>query len=299
MTDVGMVQRTPLDEDLVETVSLLSSFLPFKSESLSKLGMRVQSTNCRLVLCDISPLGIVLARHVGIPSVLIENFTWDWIYEPYSDQAPAMKVFGDYLKECFEATVYRIQTRPVCVPARADLLTPPVSRAFRAPPEEVRRQLGIAPHAKVITVTMGGVADKIDLEGLDGMDDVLFVVPGGSPVPKRRGNTILLPRQGAFFHPDLIRASDGVVGKLGYSTLAEVFHAGVPFAYITRPNFRESAALATFAREEMQGFQIQDRSFHDGSWVARIPDLLDRPRIVREGPVGSAAAARFIVERIP
>jgi hypothetical protein len=297
-TDVGLVQRTPFEEDLSETVSLLSSFLPFKEESLSKLGETVNATNSRLVICDISPLGIAVARQVGIPSLLIENFTWDWIYEPYAAQSPTMKVFGDYLKDCFKGAVYRIQTVPVCVPARADVLTPPISRTFRMAPDEVRRHLGIAPHTDVITVTMGGVAEKMDLGCVQGMDDVLFVAPGGSPVPRRTGNAILLPRQGALFHPDLIRASDGVVGKIGYSTLAEVYHAGVPFGYIARPNFRESAVLAAFVTEEMQGLEIQDHAFHDGSWVASVPDLLDLPRVARKGPTGSAVAARFIVELI-
>jgi hypothetical protein len=299
VTDVGLVQRTPMEEDLSETVSLLSSFLPFKEESLSGLGEAVRSSNCMLVICDISPLGIAVAKRLGIPSLLIENFTWDWIYECYAARAPLMKVFGDYLSPLFEAATYRIQTEPVCVPARADLVTPPVSRAFRMAPEEVRRQLGAAPNTKVVTVTMGGVAEETQgLGGVEGAGNVLFVAPGGSRVARRTKNMILLPRQGGLFHPDLIRASDGVVGKIGYSTLAEVYYAGVPFGYIARAAFRESGVLAAFMRNEMQGVEIQDRSFRDGSWARRIPDLLDLPRVGREGPTGSAAAARFIVDLI-
>ncbi len=299
VTDVGLVQRTPMDEDLPKTVSLLSSFLPFREEFLSGLGEAVSSTNCMLVICDISPLGIAVAGRLGIPSLLVENFTWDWIYEHYAVRDPRMKVFGDYLRPLFKGATYRIQTEPVCVPARADLVTPPVARAFRMAPDEVRRQLGAAPNAKVVTVTMGGVAEEMEgLDGVKGAGSVLFVAPGGSRVARRTENMILLPRQGGLFHPDLIRASDGVIGKIGYSTLAEVYYAGVPFGYIARAAFRESEVLAAFVRSEMQGVEIQDRSFRDGSWVACIPDLLDLPRVVREGPTGSAAAARFIVDLV-
>jgi hypothetical protein len=299
VTDVGLVQRTPMDEDLSETVSRLSSFLPFKKESLAELGEAVRSMHCVLVVCDISPLGIAVARRLGIPSLLVENFTWDWIYERYAASAPRMKAFGDYLRDQFEAATYRIQTEPVCVPARADLVTPPFSRAFRMTPEEVRRQLGVAPNDKVVTVTMGGVAEEMEgLDRVEGADNVLFVAPGGSRVKRRTKNLILLPQQGALFHPDLIRASDAVVGKLGYSTLAEVYYAGVPFGYIARPAFRESEVLAAFVRNKMQGVEIPDRSFRDGSWAARIPDLLALRRVAREGPTGSAAAARFIVDLI-
>jgi hypothetical protein len=299
VTDVGLVQRTPLEEDLSETMAQLSSFLPFREEALAGLCEAVGALNCGLVICDISPLGIAVARLLGIPSLLVENFTWDWIYERYAAREPRMKVFGDYLRAVFEGATCRIQTEPVCVPARADLVTPPISRAFRMAPEEVRRQFGVGPNGKMVTVTMGGVAEEMEgLGGVKGAGNVLFVAPGGSRVARRTENTILLPREGGFFHPDLIRASDGVVGKIGYSTLAEVYHAGVPFGYIARAAFRESEVLATFVRKEMKGVEIQDRSFRDGSWAARIPDLLDLPRVVREGPTGSAAAARFIVDLI-
>jgi hypothetical protein len=299
MSDVGLVQRGPLHEDLPETVSLLSSFLPFRGDVLKELGDAVRSLKCVIVICDISPLGVAVAGRLGIPSLLIENFTWDWIYEHYAAGAPQMKAFGAYLKDHFEQATYRIQTEPVCVPARADLVTPPVSRAFRMAPDEVRRQLGVAPDKRVVTVTMGGVAEE--MEGLDTVKDagnVLFVAPGGSRVARRTENLILLPRQAGLFHPDLIRASDVVVGKIGYSTLAEVYYAGVPFGYIARRAFRESEVLAAFVWKEMHSLEIQDRSFQDGSWTACVPDLLDLPRVERKGPLGSEAAARFIVDLI-
>jgi hypothetical protein len=299
VTDVGLVQRNPLDEDLSETVSRLSSFLPFRADTLAGLGESVRSMRCEFVICDISPLGIAVARRIGVPSLLVENFTWDWIYERYTAQAPQMKAFGDYLKGRFEEAAYRLQAEPVCVPARADLVTPPISRVFRVAPEEVRRQLGVDFDAKLVTVTMGGVPGEMeDMGGLEGARNVVFVVPGGSRVARRSKNTILLPRECGFFHPDLIRASDGVVGKIGYSTLAEVYYAGAPFGYFARPAFRESQVLAAFVGNEMQGFEIPDSSYRDGRWVSCIPRLLDLPRMNHEGPTGSVAAARFIVELI-
>lgn len=299
VTDVGLVQRTPMEEDLAETVTRLSSFLPFREDALADLIHAVRSKRCLLVICDISPLGIAVARRLGIPSVLIENFTWDWIYEGYAARAPRMKNFGEYLKDYFKGATYRIQTMPVCSPAQVDLVTPPVSRAFRMMPEEVRLRLGVPPHAKMVTVTMGGVSEEMEgMDGIQGAANVIFVAPGGSRVERRTENMILLPRQGDLFHPDLIRASDGVVGKIGYSTLAEVYYAGVPFGFVARPAFRESEALAAFVGSEMQGIEIQDRSFRDGSWAACIAELLGLPRLVREGPEGSTAAARFIMELI-
>ena len=43
-----------------------------------------------------------------------------------------------------------------------------------------------------------------------------------------------------------------VVGKLGYSTVAECYRAGTPLAYIRRPHFPESPVLEQFVRTEME-----------------------------------------------
>lgn len=83
LTDIGMVQETPLREDLKETFRKLSNFLPYDGSKIESLSREVSRTKCRLIICDISPMGIAVAQMSQVPSVLIENFTWDWVYENY------------------------------------------------------------------------------------------------------------------------------------------------------------------------------------------------------------------------
>ena len=80
-TDIGLIQTNSLCEDLPATIRALDSFYPVSRERVVRL---IQLFfGCDLILCDIAPLGIVAAQGLGIPSVLIENFTWDWIYSGY------------------------------------------------------------------------------------------------------------------------------------------------------------------------------------------------------------------------
>lgn len=108
------------------------------------------------------------------------------------------------------------------------------------------------------------------------------------------GAVRLLPHQSDFYHPDLVAASDAVVGKIGYSTLAEVALAGVRYGYVPRPEFRESDVLAAYVAAAMSGMPISQDALIDGSWVERIPQLLSLPR---RPPVNSAAdaAARYVL----
>jgi hypothetical protein len=105
---------------------------------------------------------------------------------------------------------------------------------------------------------------------------------------------VLLSHHSGFFHPDLLNACDAVVGKLGYSTLAEAYQAGIPFGYIQRPRFRESAVLAAYIQAEMRGLEIPAAHFEDGSWLSALPALLALPRIERRGRNGAVEVVEFI-----
>jgi hypothetical protein len=108
LTDIGVVQETPLSEDLPETLRKLDNFLPYNQSQIMSLSKEIHRLKCRLIICDISPMGIAVAQKAGIPSVLVENFTWDWVYENYvSTDFPACK-FIDYLREIYSYVDYHI-----------------------------------------------------------------------------------------------------------------------------------------------------------------------------------------------
>jgi UDP:flavonoid glycosyltransferase YjiC (YdhE family) len=309
LTDIGLAQTTPLLEDLPKTVRRLEKLLPFEASQTSKLADLMHRLECRLVICDIAPMGIAVARQAGIPSLLIENFTWDWIYQSYVPEAPDLSRYIPYLHELFAAADYHVQTEPAHRWRQPDLITLPVSRKIRTPAQNIRRRLGIPDQAQIIMITMGGIPGRYEfLERLPSQDDLYYVIPGADQEARRRltlgnpgaqhtgGNFVLLPHHSDFFHPDLINASDAVLGKAGYSTLAEVYYAGVPFAYISRSKFRESAVLRTYIEQHMHGLPVSDAQFHNGQWAPMIEQLLAAPRLLRAGVHGADQAARFIYD---
>ena len=90
-TDVGLVQKSPFKHDLDLTLDELDLFLRFKNENQTlKL---LENENLDFIFCDISPLGLHFANKLGIPSCLLENFTWDWIYEEYLSERRDSSIF--------------------------------------------------------------------------------------------------------------------------------------------------------------------------------------------------------------
>ena len=299
LTDIGFIQETPLRMNLKETVMRLEHFLPFDDSRIRELAGKVSDMRCRLLICDIAPMGIAIAGKAGIPSVLVENFTWDWLYEEYIGEDSRLIKHIEYLRNLFHGVDYHIQARPVCVPSNPDLATLPVCRKARSPSATTRKRLSVPDGAKVVLITMGGIKERYPfLDILRERKDIFFIIPGYSSRPKLHGNLSLLPRHSEYFHPDLINASDAVIGKVGYSTLSEVYYSGNPFGYVARENFRESGILVSFIEREMAGIAVKEEDFVTGEWISQLSSLLDLPRLQRSGPAGADQAAGFIYDLV-
>ena len=300
LTDIGLAQDSALEENVGQTCDRLDRFLPYSEEVIRAAAASISHVECSLVVCDIAPMGISAARSAGVPSVLVENFTWDWIYDEYVADDNRMAGHAAYLREVFESADYLVQTVPVCRPRPADLTAPPVARRTRMGREETRRRLGLKDDANAVLVTMGGVPWRYTfLDRLASLGDIHFLIPGAGEGATDPGSLpvnvhLLSPRSG-FFHPDLLAASDAVIGKAGYSTVAEVYWSGVPFGYVSRSRFREAPVLETFLLQEVPCLGLSRAEFEDGTWLKRLPQLLAAQKKHHHGPDGAAVVAEFLL----
>jgi hypothetical protein len=298
-SDVGLVQSSPLVEDLEATGELLDRNRCDDPAMVGKLTSELRTRGCRFVMADISPLGLAAAANAGIPSILVENFTWDWIYLNYPGGPSRLRHHGRTMAEIFASADLRIQTEPVCEPLPMAARVGPVARSPRLGKETVRAILGVPADEPMIVVSMGGVPwDYGDFAEFDHMDGAWIVVPGGSEgVAHRRGRLLMLPFHSDCYHPDLVAASDLVVSKLGYSTVAEAYLGGTALAYVGRPRFPESPILARWVEEHMVAAEIGEDTLRDGAWLAAANKLLEAPRRKPEESNGAARAAELVLRR--
>jgi hypothetical protein len=294
--DVGLVQRSPLEEDLPATLARLDARFPIREKDLSAYCGEVKALNCVLVICDIAAMGIAVAERLGLPSILVENFTWDWVYSHYPKAPQELRAHAAYQKQLFERATYRIQAEPVCNPLPVEMTVPPVSRPPQVHRAATRQALGLEPGTPLVLITMGGTPATYGfLSRLQQRREICFLLPGIGREMRREGNLILLPARSDFRHPDLIAASDAVVGKIGYSTLAEIYHAGVPFGFVRRPHFPESAPLADYIGKHMPAREIAFQDFGQGGWISELAALLALPPRPPVGPNGADPIAAFVL----
>lgn len=280
-TDVGFIQVTSMVEDYSATIEALEKLYPLSSTLIDTTATELTDRNVQMVFCDISVLGIEAAAKAGIPSVLVENFTWDWIYTPYASLEPRFVPFISYLAPRYSQATHRIQVEPVCRAVEGAFRCRPLARATRTSPRKIREQLSIPHDAPLVMCTMGGYSGEFPaLAKLAEAPSIYFILAGveRSDLPP---NVRALPHTTTLFHPDLVAASDAIVGKVGYSTVAEAFYGCTQFLYLPRPLFPESAVMEHFVTEQLNGRAIPTESFSDGSWVADLPRLLEAPMMGR------------------
>jgi hypothetical protein len=294
--DIGMVQRTPLVEDVDGTIRALRRLPLNEGRVFERVCSEVAATGARLIISDIAPLGLAVADRLSLPGVLIENFTWDWIYGAYGD--PRLDGFSRRMGEIFGSAALRIQTIPVCRPVHGARTVPPVSRSRRLARDEVREALGIAADQRLVLLSVGGLEGGAIGGGFRVPGRTILVAPGSGKGTQPEKNQIWIPTMGGPYHPDLVAASDLVVAKLGYSTVAEVYHAGTPLAYLRRPTFPESPILEAFVEEHIPSAALPDDWLDNPATTRIIEDLLGaaRPREIR--PNGATAVAELILDSL-
>jgi hypothetical protein len=289
-----MVQRSPLCEDVRATVRALEG-IALDGPGLDLVAAEVAKTSSRLVVTDIAPLGIAVAQRLSLPSVLIENFTWDWIYRSYREAG--LDLYAERCARLVAAATLHIQTEPVCgISGRASIV-PPVSRSPRSPARSVRRSLGIAAGQSLVLLSWAGSSDLVRQDRIRTLcPGVVWAMPAAvSRIVHDRG-IVRFPSLGGPFHPDLVAAADLVIAKLGYSTVAEAYHGRTALAYLCRPAFPESPVLERFVRCHIPSAAITPSLLDDPSAAKTITRLVDAARPPGRRANGAEAAARLVAD---
>lgn len=298
--DLGLVQNDPLQANFSASVQKLRSLYPLNHSAIDKLASQLSRRGVELIIADIAPMGIAVAEAAGLPSLLVENFTWDWIYEPLHDKDKAFGEIGDYLQSLFKQATWHIKCEPYCANDQADMVTAPVARPFHDNRNLIRDKLGVNTDETAVLMTFGGVEANYEyLNRLPGIDKVVFIIPGAGDKLERWDHLISLPRYSDIYHPDLVHACDAVVGKLGYSTFAEVNQAGLPWAYVSRDEFRETEPLVKYVDSHINAIHVSQQEYQTGKCAERIPELLTLSKYAPPSINGADQIAEFIVNHFP
>ncbi len=276
-TDVGLVQKNPFEHDLESTVQELDQFLEFREENILPVIKIVNEHEPDFIFCDISPLGLFVGNKLGIPTCLLENFTWDWIYQQYEDQKIEFLKHIEYLTEINSFAYLHIQTVPFCKNSKRAKTINPIFRPPNHTADLIKNQIGAEKGKPILLVTTGGIPQQYKfIDKIINDKSNFYILAGNFNRMEIMENYLLMPHQNKFHFPDLVSVANALVGKVGYGILAESWGAQKALMGIFRNDFRESNVLRKFAQENVPGFEITNENFQSGNWIDKIKKLLNQ-----------------------
>jgi hypothetical protein len=301
--DPGVVQSDSFNHDPQATATAWEAVMAGAEATVEREAAHLRASTCSVVVVDVAPLACAAAARAGLPCLLLGNWLWDWILEPYRAEEPRFGPIIDWIGATYRrARVAGYLRLPLSPDDSPQGLGVPeqrlgfIARRAHRPPDEVRAQLGLGAEETMVLISFGGFGvDQLELESVKQVPGLRCVWDRG---PGRAPHLISAQSSGVSY-PELIRAADVILTKPGFSIISEAVTHGTLLAYAPRRGFRESALLERFLRQRWPSVQIEPTALADGSWVGPTVELVrahadvPRPRLEVDG---AARAAQRIVE---
>lgn len=290
--DAGVVQVDDLSVDIARTQRMVESWEATHTERRKRLVQTVSRMQkpLHLVLSDVPPLAFEVADALGVPSIAIANFSWDWIYDELGLGSAADSARRAYSKAGLLLELAPAAPMPAFARRRA---VGTAGRDAHSRRSRARSALGASANERLVLLAFRGAAlSRISLPPR--IEGCRFIVTAaGTDAP---ANSEPLPAALEFL--DGLAASDVVVAKTGYGILADCAATGRPLLWVAREGFPEDRILAAWLSAQPWARRIDRGSLARGSWGDELSAAFAKPA---PAPIGNRAvlsACEAIAEMI-
>ena len=307
--DTGVVQIDSVRLDERTTIALADEFYRTLTERAAHESATLRAHDARLVISDAPPLACAAADVAGIPSVVVSNFTWDWIYEGYDRELSAAPELLPAIRAAYAeaAEGWRLPLHGgfATVPHVIDL--PFVAR--HALPNrsamDVKAELSLPLDRPLVLGSFGGYGvSGLRLKELDCLDDVAVVMTApAAEIESIDGPVHRVAEEDIYGrglrYVDLVAAVDVVLTKPGYGIIADCVANKTAMLYTSRGRFVEYDVMVEQMPRFLRCEFIDLESFLAGRWRDALRRLMRQPP-APENPRtdGAEVVANLIVERI-
>jgi len=293
--DTGVVQIDSLRLDVAATIARAAEFYRTLDARADAEAEMLRRHDARLVVADAPPLACAAAARAGIPSAVLANFTWDWIYRGYAREVQSVPELIRAIRDAYGSagaawrlpmhggfeTFERILDIPfIARPGRADLTR-----------DDIRRMLGVPDDRPLALLSFGGFGlSGLPFDTLDCLDEFAVVLAEPAPAiaglpPSIAGIDERRLHANGLGYEDLVRAVDVVVTKPGYGIISDCIAGETAMLYTSRGRFLEYDVLVREMPRYLRCAFIGQEDLLAGRWrdalrhVMSVPSAPERARI--------------------
>ena len=284
--DTGAVQLDSLTLDAAATIELAARFHGSMHERAEREAGILTAGGAALVVSDAPPLACAAATRAGVPSVVVSNFTWDWIYEEYEEHLSGAPDLLPAIRDAYRgaSAAWRLPMHGGFEPFGTVVDMPFVARHAGHARDDVRSALELPGGMPLALFSFGGYGlDAFDPSLLDCLDLCHVAItdrdlPRGATVPP--GVHVLAEDalyQAGFRYEDLVAAVDLVITKPGYGIIAECIANRTAVLYTSRGRFAEYDVLVREMPRYLQCGYIEPADLLSGRWRLPIAEVFASP----------------------
>ncbi len=297
--DSGAIQRDSLVLDIPATLEAAALFESAADAAAATLAREFEARGVGAVVCDAPAMPCTAAALAGIPAILLANFTWDWILEDFTGDAPAYAELPARLGARYAqaAAGWRLPMPGGFATCRTVVDLPWVARRASHDPAHVRRLMGADDDRPLVLISFGGygVADMTLAHHAAASYRLVLSagaahVPTDAPADALRLDRDWLDARGLRYE-DLVAACDVVVSKPGYGIVSECAANGTALLYTDRGRFREYPVMVEQMPDVLRCRHISNEALASNRWDADIEALLAQSAPVERPLVNGADVA--------
>ncbi|KAL8536741.1 hypothetical protein ACS0TY_012064 [Phlomoides rotata] len=296
LLDCGAVQADALTVDRLASLEKYSETAVEPRDTILATEVEwLKSIKADLVISDVVPVACRAAADAGIRSVCVTNFSWDFIYAEYVMAAGHHhRSIVWQIAEDYSHCEFLIRLPGYCpMPAFRDAIDVPlVVRRLHKPHEEVRKELGIGEDVKIVILNFGGQPSGWTLKEEYLPRGWLCLVCGASESLDLPPNFVKLAKDA--YTPDVIAASDCMLGKIGYGTVSEALAYKIPFVFVRRDYFNEEPFLRNMLESYQGGVEMIRRDLLTGHWKPYLEHAISLKPCYESGINGGEVAANIL-----
>lgn len=300
--DIGVVQADGISMDIDTTLVRCQEILDQADLQADQELDALKALNPGCIVCDIPPMANRMAKRLGIASVTVTNFTWDWIYDGWLATHPragelSKRMFHDYAcSDCLLRLPYAGD-----LPAFDTVIdTPMLGRPAQLDAAVVRQRLGLNHESRpLVLLSFGGMGFQSgNLAQLAELADYCLL----TTFPVNHPDVHLLPSLDNYGigYPDLVGAVDVVVTKPGYGIVSECAVNQTRMLYTDRGPFREYDEIVAELDQWNCGVYIERDRLRRGDFKAELDRLmtLDPGEAPRADEAIGSPGSPFVADHI-
>jgi hypothetical protein len=306
--DTGGVQLDSLRLDERGTIQAAAEFYRTFPERCEAEAALLRAHHAALVVSDAPPLACAAAAAADLPSVVISNFTWDWIYEHYAEHLAEAPELLPAIRDAYaEARAgWRLPMHGGFATVQDVIDVPFVARHARHARSHVREVLGLPRNATLVLSSFGGYGvSGFDPGSLDCLDEYGVVFTERTERAERdRASGLFVVTEDALYaaglrYEDLVSAVDVVATKPGYGIVSECIANRTAVLYTSRGRFAEYEVLVREMPRFLRCAYLDQESLLAGRWRETLDRLASSPAPPEQPPTNGAEMIAAMIRDAP